>query len=84
MDFGDEVGLGQVQRVEAAVDEDALRVQHRPHRAVADEDTPFDRFEKGFMRDQLRARPAPSPSSRLRVGAGTSRSALSQMKSFVL
>ena len=28
----------QVQRVEALVDEHALRVEHRPHRAVADED----------------------------------------------
>ncbi len=35
--FGDQIRLRQVQRVEALVDEDALRVQHRPHRAIANE-----------------------------------------------
>ena len=33
----DELRLRQVERIEALVDEDPLRVQHRPHRAVADE-----------------------------------------------
>ena len=37
VDLGDEIGLRQVQLVERAVEEDAARVQHRPHRAVADE-----------------------------------------------
>ena len=36
--FGDEVRLGQVQLVEGSIQEDAFRVQHRPHRAVTDED----------------------------------------------
>src|SRR5919202_1401170 len=34
---GDEIGLRDVERVEALVDEHAFRVQHRAHRAVADE-----------------------------------------------
>ena len=51
VDLDDEVGLGEIQRVEAAVDEDALRVQHRAHRAVADEDTPSIASRKvGSMR----------------------------------
>ena len=37
MDFRDEIRLRHVQRIEALVDEHALRVQHRAHRAVADE-----------------------------------------------
>ena len=44
MHLGDEVRLRQVQLVERAVEEDALRVEHRPHRAVADEHTAGQRF----------------------------------------
>ena len=36
--LGHQIRLGDVQRVEALVDEDALRVEHRAHRAVAHED----------------------------------------------
>jgi hypothetical protein len=39
MDLRDHIRLGQVQLVERAVQEDAFRIQHRPHRAVADEHT---------------------------------------------
>src|SRR5262249_22563490 len=46
--FGAQIRLRQVQRVEALVDEDALRVEHRPHRAVANEDPLVERVEKGF------------------------------------
>ena len=35
----DQLGLRLVERLEAAVDEDALAVQHRAHGAVADEHT---------------------------------------------
>ena len=45
--LGDQVRLRQVQLVERPVEEDALRVQHRPHRAVADEHALVDRFEEG-------------------------------------
>ena len=34
----DEVGCSRVQLIVALVDEDAARVQHRPHRAVEDDD----------------------------------------------
>ena len=51
---GDEVGLREVQLVEAAIEEDALGVEHRPHRAVADEHALVERFEKGFSRRQPR------------------------------
>ena len=37
VDLCHQVGLRQVQLVERSVHEDAARVQHRPHRAVADE-----------------------------------------------
>ena len=32
--FGDQIRLRHVQRIEALVDEHALRIQHRPHCAV--------------------------------------------------
>ena len=35
----DQIGLRLVERLEAAIDEDALRVQHGAHGAVADEHT---------------------------------------------
>ena len=38
--------LREVQRVEALVDEHALRVQHRPHCAVADEDSLLERVDE--------------------------------------
>ena len=44
--LGHQIRLRDVQGVEALVDEDALRVQHRPHRAVADEDPLFNRLQK--------------------------------------
>ena len=46
VDLGDEVGLGEVQLVEGAVEEDALRIEHRAHRAVADEHAPIELREK--------------------------------------
>src|SRR5262249_50809549 len=46
VDLRDEVRLREVQRVEALVDEDALRVEHRPHRAVADQHAFVDGVEK--------------------------------------
>ena len=45
--FGDQVRLRQVQLVERAIEEHAPRVQHRAHRAVADEHAGFEGFEKG-------------------------------------
>ncbi len=65
---GDEIGPGDVQLVEAAIEEDAARVEHRAHRAVADEHTLIERVEKGVGH----------------FVAGTSRSSLSQMKSLLL
>ncbi len=44
--LGDLAGLGQVQRIKAPVDEHALRIEHRPHGAVAHEDAFVDGFEK--------------------------------------
>ena len=44
--LGHEIGLRDVQRVEAFVDEDALRIEHRPHRAVTDEDPVVKSFDK--------------------------------------
>src|SRR5206468_1414033 len=46
MHLGHEIGLRHVQRVEALVDEDALGIQHRPHRAVANEHAIFEGLEK--------------------------------------
>jgi len=46
MHFSNQVRLRHVERVEALVDEDALRVQHRPHRAVAHEDAFSERIQK--------------------------------------
>ena len=48
MDLRHRVGRHDVQRVEAAVDEHALRVEHRPHRAVADEHAFIESREKRF------------------------------------
>ena len=44
--LGDEIRLRQVQLVERPVQEDALGVQHRPHGAVADEDSRVDGLEE--------------------------------------
>ena len=46
--FRHEIRLRHVQRVEALVDEDAFRVQHRPHRPIAHEHALFDRFFERF------------------------------------
>ena len=46
MYFHDAGRLGEVQCVEAPIDEDTFGVQHRAHRAVADEHTFVDRVEK--------------------------------------
>jgi len=43
-----EVGIAERQRLEAAVDEDTAPVQHRPHRAIADEDALGQRSQKWF------------------------------------
>ena len=48
MDLTDQVGVRQIQLVEAFVDEDALRIEHGPHRAVADEDALIESVEKGL------------------------------------
>src|SRR5262249_55167967 len=48
VNLGDRIGGGDVQRVEAAVDEDALGVQHRAHRAVADEHAFVEGFQEWF------------------------------------
>src|SRR5215475_7439791 len=40
MDLADEIGRGQVQLVVAAVDEDALVIEHSTHGAVGDHDAP--------------------------------------------
>ena len=46
VDLGDEIGLREVQLVEGAIEEDALGVEHRAHRAVADEHAPIELREK--------------------------------------
>jgi len=46
MDLADEIRLGEVQLVERAIEEDALGIEHRAHRAVADEHAPFELREK--------------------------------------
>ena len=59
-----------------------LRVEHRPHRAVADEHALVERVEEvgvNVSADRL-GRPAMAQPA----AAGTSRSVLSQMKSFLL
>ena len=55
--LGDRLGSVEVQRIEAAVDEDALRIEHRPHRAVADEHTLVDGFEKWLHSETENRRP---------------------------
>ena len=47
MDVCDEIRLGQIQLVERSIQEDALRVEHRPHRAVAHEDAVVEFVEEG-------------------------------------
>ena len=86
---GDEVRLREVQLVEAAIEEDAPRVEHRAHRAVADEHAPIELGQKPLhQRDGCgSANPARDGSQRAASGwtaAGTSRSSLSQMKSLLL
>ena len=44
--FGDEIRLGQVELVERAIQEDAPRIEHRPHRPVADEHPAIELLEK--------------------------------------
>ena len=63
VDFRHGVGRHDVDRIEAAVDEDALCVQHRPHRAIADEHTIVEGFKK-----RLHGSPggSTSPGNRLR------------------
>jgi len=43
-----EIRLRRVQRIEALVDEDTLRVEHRAHGAVANEHTLFEASMKGL------------------------------------
>jgi len=47
--IADEVGIAEVQFIVAAIDVDALGIEHRPHRAVADQDAVVNGFEKGFQ-----------------------------------
>ena len=82
-------GVAQVQGIEGAVDEHPLRVEHRPHRAVADENARIECFEEG-----LHCRSAATQAARLRLqaltadlasaGGATRRSALSHTKSSLL
>ncbi len=51
--LGDQIRLREVQLVEAAVEEDALGVQHRPHRAVTDEHALFEGVEEPLHRNLL-------------------------------
>ena len=39
MDLCNQIRLGQIELVERAVQKNPARIQHRPHRAVADENT---------------------------------------------
>ncbi len=59
MEVGDEVGLREVQLVEAAIEEDALGIEHRPRRTVGDQHALVERFEEWFQR-----RPATRTSAR--------------------
>ena len=54
VDLGHQVLLRQVQLVETAIEEDALRVEHRSHRPVADQDALVERFEKGLHGRRVR------------------------------
>ena len=66
VDFGDQIGLGEVQLVEGPVEEDAFGVQHRAHRAVADEHAPIELGEKGGLDHECAAgdaRPPPAEAS---------------------
>ncbi len=86
MDLGDEIRLGEIQLVEGSVEEDALAVEHRPHRAVADQDTRVERVEEpshAFADAVADAAGRPAADT-TPPGAGTSRSCLSQMKSLLL
>ena len=46
MNFKHQVWLRKVELVEAAIEENAFPVQHRPHRAVTDEHALFDGVKK--------------------------------------
>ncbi len=56
--LGDQLRLREVQGVEALVDEDALGVQHRPHRAVADEHALVERLKKRRQQSTYPAAPS--------------------------
>ena len=66
-----QIGVGEVQRLEAAIDEDALRVQLRAHRAVAHQHALFDGFEKSA--DHVTHRSRADGASHANVSASTSR-----------
>jgi hypothetical protein len=48
VDLLDEVGLGEVHRIKALVDEHTAGVQHRAHRPVTNQDTLTYRFAEGL------------------------------------
>ena len=50
MDVGHQLGARDVERIEALIDEDALRVQHRAHRAVADQHPIIKSVKEGLQR----------------------------------
>ena len=50
MDVGHQLGPRDVERIEALIDEDALRVQHRAHRAVADQYPIIKSVKEGLQR----------------------------------
>ena len=55
MNLADHSGIRQVEFVEAAVDEDALGIEHRAHRAVGDQRAAFQQItECGSPTDSLR------------------------------
>src|SRR5262249_40354838 len=76
--FRDQVRLCEVELVEAAVQEDAARVQHRAHRAIGHEHAFAECIKKGA------GHVADWRIQRAEFWAGTSRSSLSQTKSLLL
>ncbi len=78
MDVGDQGRLREIERLEAAVDEDALAVQHRAHRAVTHEHAGLQGVEEGKTAQRSDCG-AVTP-----AGGGTSSSVLSHTKSSLL
>ena len=74
VDFLDEGGAGEVQLIEAAVDEDAAGVEHRAHRPVAEQDGLSQAVkEVGSCAACGLPRPSRRPRLRIRVERGTNK-----------